>query len=311
MVPTQIVMLLDHARRPTPPLLPTLRARRLRRRAVRAGGPAQRAARGVRAGVRAALRAGRDADDRHRAARRRPRGRARGRPSRAAGVGRLARPGVDVRVLDDDDVERRRPTRSARSCVRGPAVMRGYWHRPEASAETLRNGWLHTGDLGRIDEHGYLYLLDRAKDMIITGGSNVYAVEVEAALVAHPAVHEVAVVGVPTARGARSSSPWSSPPTATRREPALDRALPRRARGLQAAPPLRVRRRAAPQRLRQGAQARAARPLPLRSSWSRSIALSRVILRTVSSSSPARSLVMTSLVSGHVESRVRVVGLAR
>ena len=69
--------------------------------------------------------------------------------------------------------------------MQGPAVMLGYWQRPDATAEALRNGWLHTGDLGRMDEHGYLYLLDRAKDMIITGGSNVYAVEVEAALADH------------------------------------------------------------------------------------------------------------------------------
>jgi long-chain acyl-CoA synthetase len=75
--------------------------------------------------------------------------------------------------------------------------MTGYWDRPEETSETLRNGWLHTGDLGRMDWHGYLFLLDRAKDMIITGGSNVYAVEVEAALAVHPAVKDVAVVGVP------------------------------------------------------------------------------------------------------------------
>jgi acyl-CoA synthetase (AMP-forming)/AMP-acid ligase II len=82
-------------------------------------------------------------------------------------------------------------------CVQGPAVMLGYWQRPDATAEALRDGWLHTGDLGRFDDHGYLYLLDRAKDMIITGGSNVYAVEVEAALADHPAVRDVAVVGIP------------------------------------------------------------------------------------------------------------------
>jgi acyl-CoA synthetase (AMP-forming)/AMP-acid ligase II len=75
--------------------------------------------------------------------------------------------------------------------------MLGYWNRPEATAETLRNGWLHTGDLGRMDEYGYVYLLDRAKDMIISGGSNVYAVEVEAVLADHSSVREVAVVGVP------------------------------------------------------------------------------------------------------------------
>jgi len=82
-------------------------------------------------------------------------------------------------------------------CVQGPAVMTGYWHRPEESAETLRNGWLHTGDLGRFDDRGYLYLLDRAKDLIITGGSNVYAVEVEAVLATHPTVRESAVIGIP------------------------------------------------------------------------------------------------------------------
>jgi acyl-CoA synthetase (AMP-forming)/AMP-acid ligase II len=81
--------------------------------------------------------------------------------------------------------------------IRGPAVMSGYWQRPDATAESLRDGWLHTGDLGRIDERGYLYVLDRAKDFIITGGSNVYAREVEDVLLRHPAVHEAAVFGVP------------------------------------------------------------------------------------------------------------------
>jgi acyl-CoA synthetase (AMP-forming)/AMP-acid ligase II len=116
------------------------------------------------------------------------------RPERLASAG-YARPGMDVRVFDDADVEL--PVgETGEVCVQGPAVMRGYWQRPEESAAALRNGWLHTGDLGRFDEHGFLYLLDRAKDLIISGGSNVYAVEVEAALVAHPAVHEAAVVGI-------------------------------------------------------------------------------------------------------------------
>ena len=107
-----------------------------------------------------------------------------------------ARTGMEVRIADPDD----RPVPAGRTGeiqVRGPAVMAGYWGRPEASAEALRGGWLHTGDVGRLDERGYLYVLDRLKDMIITGGSNVYAREVEDVLLRHPAVHDVAVFGVP------------------------------------------------------------------------------------------------------------------
>jgi acyl-CoA synthetase (AMP-forming)/AMP-acid ligase II len=107
-----------------------------------------------------------------------------------------ARPGMDVRVLGEDDTELA-PGDVGEVCVRGPAVMLGYWRRPDDSAVALRNGWLHTGDLGRLDDHGCLYLLDRAKDLIITGGSNVYAVEVEAHLADHPDVRDVAVVGAP------------------------------------------------------------------------------------------------------------------
>jgi fatty-acyl-CoA synthase len=80
--------------------------------------------------------------------------------------------------------------------VRGDVVMRGYWDNPDASAATLAGGWLHTGDIGHLDA-GYLYLTDRAKDVIITGGSNVYPREVEEVLLTHPAVREAAVVGVP------------------------------------------------------------------------------------------------------------------
>lgn len=117
------------------------------------------------------------------------------RPDRLSSAG-VARPGMDVRILGDDGVELP-DGEVGEVCVRGPAVMLGYWQRPDETAETLRDGWLHTGDLGRMDEHGYIYLLDRAKDLIITGGSNVYAVEVEAALAAHSSVRDVAVIGVP------------------------------------------------------------------------------------------------------------------
>jgi long-chain acyl-CoA synthetase len=116
------------------------------------------------------------------------------RPERLASAG-YPRPGMDVRVLGEDDVEL--PVGEiGEVCVQGPAVMAGYWQRPDETAAALRHGWLHTGDLGRFDDHGYLYLLDRAKDLIITGGSNVYAVEVESVLAMHPGVQEAAVVGV-------------------------------------------------------------------------------------------------------------------
>ena len=82
-------------------------------------------------------------------------------------------------------------------CVRGGQFMREYWRRPEETAEAFRGGWYHSGDAGRLDEEGYLYLVDRTKDMIVTGGENVYSTEVEQALAAHPAVAQVAVIGVP------------------------------------------------------------------------------------------------------------------
>ena len=81
--------------------------------------------------------------------------------------------------------------------IRGPMVMQGYWGRPEETAKTLQGGWLHTGDVGTMDEGGFLYVVDRIKDMVITGGENVYPAEVENALSSHPAVAACAVIGVP------------------------------------------------------------------------------------------------------------------
>ena len=81
--------------------------------------------------------------------------------------------------------------------MRGPQVVRGYWNRPEETALVFTNGWLHTGDVARIDDEGYIYIVDRAKDVIIRGGENVYSVEVEAALFEHPDVADCAVIGVP------------------------------------------------------------------------------------------------------------------
>ena len=75
--------------------------------------------------------------------------------------------------------------------------MKGYWNKPEATAESFTDGWLHSGDVARIDDEGFVYIVDRAKDMLIRGGENVYCVEVEAALFEHPAVTDAAVIGVP------------------------------------------------------------------------------------------------------------------
>jgi len=104
--------------------------------------------------------------------------------------------GVDVRILDAQDSEVS-PGTIGEVCVRGPNVMWGYWQLEQQTRETLRNGWLHTGDLGYMSEDGFVFIVDRAKDMIITGGENVFSVEVEGAIHLHPGVQECAVIGIP------------------------------------------------------------------------------------------------------------------
>jgi long-chain acyl-CoA synthetase len=89
------------------------------------------------------------------------------------------------------------PARTGELWIKGPNVVRGYWNRPQETAAAFSRGWLHTGDVARIDDEGFVHIVDRAKDMIIRGGENVYCVEVEAALFEHPAVAECAVIGVP------------------------------------------------------------------------------------------------------------------
>ena len=85
-------------------------------------------------------------------------------------------------------------------CVKGPGVMKEYYHDPEATAETLKNGWLHTGDMAKQDEDGFIFLVDRKKDVIISGGENLYPVQIEAFLAAMPKIHDVAVIGLPDKR---------------------------------------------------------------------------------------------------------------
>ncbi|HZD25422.1 MAG TPA: long-chain-fatty-acid--CoA ligase [Alphaproteobacteria bacterium] len=113
-------------------------------------------------------------------------------------MGSIGHPGpaIEVLILDETDAEAPRGT-VGEICARAPNVMLGYWNKPELTAQTLRNGWLHTGDGGYMDEDGFVYIVDRMKDMIISGGENVYSAEVENAIYQHPAVAECAVIGIP------------------------------------------------------------------------------------------------------------------
>ncbi len=119
-------------------------------------------------------------------------------PRRPGSCGRPV-PHVEVRILDDDnnDVPTGRP---GEVCVRGPNIMKGYYKMPEATAEAIVDDWFHTGDLGHLDEDGYLYITERKKDLIIRAGFNIFPRDVEEVLYGHPAVQEAAVVGIPDSR---------------------------------------------------------------------------------------------------------------
>jgi long-chain acyl-CoA synthetase len=119
------------------------------------------------------------------------------RPDRERKPGSIGIPieGVEMKVVDDDgnDVPQ---GEVGEIVIRGHNVMKGYWNKPDATAETLIDGWLHTGDMAKIDEDGYFFIVDRKKDLIIRGGYNVYPREIEEVLYEHPAVREAAVIGV-------------------------------------------------------------------------------------------------------------------
>jgi long-chain acyl-CoA synthetase len=118
-----------------------------------------------------------------------------GSPTRPGSIGQAIY-GVEMKVFDDQD-HQLPPGEVGEIVIRGHNVMKGYYKRPGPTAEAMRNGWFHTGDLGRMDEAGYFYIVGRKKDFLIRGGLNIYAREVESVLLGHPAVSDVAVVGVP------------------------------------------------------------------------------------------------------------------
>jgi long-chain acyl-CoA synthetase len=119
-------------------------------------------------------------------------------PDRERKPGSIGTPvtGVEMKVVDDNgnDVPQ---GESGEILIRGHNVMKGYWRRPEATAEAIRDGWFHSGDIGRVDEDGYFFIVDRKKELIIRGGYNVYPREIEEVIYEHPAVREAAVIGIP------------------------------------------------------------------------------------------------------------------
>ncbi len=119
-------------------------------------------------------------------------------PDRERKPGSIGTPikGVEMMVVDDDGAEVAQGE-VGEIVIKGHNVMKGYWQREDATAETIRDGWLHTGDMGKVDEDGYFFIVDRKKDMIIRGGYNVYPREIEEVLYEHPAVREAAVLGIP------------------------------------------------------------------------------------------------------------------
>jgi long-chain acyl-CoA synthetase len=118
--------------------------------------------------------------------------------ARKVGMIGLPLPDTDAKIVDLEIGERSLPPREiGELAVKGPQVMKGYWNRPEETARVLRGGWLHTGDIGYMDEQGYFCIVDRKKDMIIAGGFNIYPREVEEPLYEHPKVLEAVAVGLP------------------------------------------------------------------------------------------------------------------
>ncbi len=112
---------------------------------------------------------------------------------------------MDMKLVDEEGATVTEPFVKGEICAKGPNIMKGYWNRPEATADAIDpDGWFHTGDAGYVDEDGFYFVVDRVKDMVISGGENVYPAEVEEVLLAHPTIAEVAVIGTPSERWGES-----------------------------------------------------------------------------------------------------------
>ena len=177
-------------------------------------------------------------------------------------LGAAGRAYTSVEVAVCDAAGRIAPSGDGELLTRSDVVMKGYWRNPAATADSLRGGWLHTGDVGRIDSDGLVFLIDRSKDVIISGGANVYPREVEEVILRHDGVRQAVVVGAPDETwGERVVAVLVLEPGGDQRPraAATRRAVPRVPLGLQAAASLRLDERAAGQPVRQGAQARGPR----------------------------------------------------
>jgi long-chain acyl-CoA synthetase len=117
---------------------------------------------------------------------------------RKAGSIGIPVPGTDAKIVNiDDGLTECEPGEEGELVIRGPQVMQGYYKKPDETAETLRNGWLHTGDLALMDEDGFVSIVGRKKDMILASGYNIYPDEIDRVLMEHPAIHEACTIGVP------------------------------------------------------------------------------------------------------------------
>lgn len=111
-------------------------------------------------------------------------------------VGKMVYHG-DIKIIDPETGKQLPPGEIGEICIKGPQVFKGYWDNPKATAQVLIDGWYHSGDMGKVDEDGFIYVVDRLKDMIVSGGENIYPAELEEVIAKHPGVAEVAVVGIP------------------------------------------------------------------------------------------------------------------